>query len=196
MTHSKLVEKCRSLQSHMDSNTSPAVHTSPRVMGWPGDQTDEEPIGEVQWFIHGYFSATEPLPYHSVTSAQLSCWWGNVWRQTSTTTEGIHIRVATFVWIFRKRTKNWRRYRNLTTTNGTESRTWPPFQMISQFLYKPETDRLQVVIHPAATPRSYIVQTPSGQLRRNRSHLNPRPEGSQIDTSENDPHDTPDSDPS
>ena len=52
------------------------------------------------------------------------------------------------------------------------------------------------VIQPAATPRSYIVQTPSGQLRRNRSHLIPRPEGSQMDTSESDPHDTPDSNPS
>ena len=52
------------------------------------------------------------------------------------------------------------------------------------------------VIQPAATPRSYIVQTPSGQLRRNRSHLTPRPEGSQMDTSESDPHDTPDSNPS
>ena len=52
------------------------------------------------------------------------------------------------------------------------------------------------VTQPAATPRSYIVQTPSGQLRRNRSHLIPRPEGSQMDTSESDPHDTPDSNPS
>ena len=51
------------------------------------------------------------------------------------------------------------------------------------------------VIQPTATPRSYIVQTPSGQLRRNRSHLIPRPEGSQMDTSESDSHDTPDSDP-
>ena len=52
------------------------------------------------------------------------------------------------------------------------------------------------VIQPAATPRLYIVQTPSGQLRRNRSHLIPRPEGSQMDTSESDSHDTPDSNPS
>ena len=52
------------------------------------------------------------------------------------------------------------------------------------------------VIQPAATTRSYIVQTPSGQLRRNRSHLIQRVEGSQMDTSENDPHHTLDSDPS
>ena len=33
------------------------------------------------------------------------------------------------------------------------------------------------VIRPARTPRSYIVQTPSGQLRRTQSHITPRPVG-------------------
>ena len=31
------------------------------------------------------------------------------------------------------------------------------------------------VVHPAETPRSYIVETPSGRVRRNRVHLNPMP---------------------
>jgi len=27
------------------------------------------------------------------------------------------------------------------------------------------------VLHPASTPRSYVIETPSGELRRNRTHL-------------------------
>ena len=34
------------------------------------------------------------------------------------------------------------------------------------------------VIQPAATPRSYFIETPSGTVRRNQSHLVPRPTGS------------------
>ena len=33
-----------------------------------------------------------------------------------------------------------------------------------------------VVVTPAATPRSYVVETPSGQVRRNRQHLNVVPQ--------------------
>ena len=32
------------------------------------------------------------------------------------------------------------------------------------------------ILHAANTPRSYVIETPSGQLRRNRSHLRVRSE--------------------
>ena len=32
------------------------------------------------------------------------------------------------------------------------------------------------VVSPASTPRSYVVETPTGQVRRNRQHLNRMPE--------------------
>ena len=36
------------------------------------------------------------------------------------------------------------------------------------------------VVEPAEAPRSYIVETPSGEVRRNRSQLNVVPEHSSI----------------
>ena len=39
------------------------------------------------------------------------------------------------------------------------------------------------VIQPARTPRSYIVQTPSGTVRRNQTHLTPRPNDRSTETS-------------
>ena len=40
-----------------------------------------------------------------------------------------------------------------------------------------------VVVRPADTPRSYIVDTPAGQVRRNRQHLNRVPPQEQTNTS-------------
>ena len=39
------------------------------------------------------------------------------------------------------------------------------------------------VIQPARTPHSYIVQTPSGTVRRNQTHLTPRPHDRSNETS-------------
>ena len=39
------------------------------------------------------------------------------------------------------------------------------------------------IVSPAGTPRSYIVSTPSGQIRRNRHHLNIRKENLDSDIS-------------
>ena len=39
------------------------------------------------------------------------------------------------------------------------------------------------VIQPARTPRSYIMQTPSGTVRRNQTHLIPRPHDRSNETS-------------
>ena len=42
-----------------------------------------------------------------------------------------------------------------------------------------ETQGRQVpgeVVQPAGTPRSYLVETPTGEVRRNRSHIRPRVE--------------------
>ena len=32
------------------------------------------------------------------------------------------------------------------------------------------------VVQPAGTPRSYLVETPTGEVRRNQSHIRPRVE--------------------
>ena len=48
------------------------------------------------------------------------------------------------------------------------------------------------VVRPADTPRSYIVDTPNGQVRRNRLHLNSQPDNStRSRTDEDQPNSTP-----
>lgn len=47
--------------------------------------------------------------------------------------------------------------------------------------------QFQVVMRPADTPRSYIVSTPSGQVRRNSRHLVPVPERLESQDAEHQP---------
>ena len=70
MAYSMLVEKRK---RRIDSNTSLAVHTFPRVRGWLRDQSKQWRACWRSPVTHTWLSSTtEPLPCPGVTSAQLT----------------------------------------------------------------------------------------------------------------------------
>lgn len=89
---------------------------------------------------------------------------------------------------FREKDKEWKDKQKSDYDKRHRVKTLPPLpDDQSVWIHTQDRQCAGRVLHPAAAPRSYIVETPTGRLRRNRSHLVPIPEGTQMDTPESDP---------
>ena len=130
--------------------------------------------------------ATGPLPYPGLISARLKT---DIQQpRKALTPEWLHL------FEFRKKEREWKEKHKSDYDKRHRAKNLTPLPDDHDQSVWVQTRNGKIagrVIQPAATPRSCIVQIPTGQLHRNRSHLLPRPEGSQIYTSESDSHDSP-----
>lgn len=77
---------------------------------------------------------------------------------------------------FKKDNQQFKETQKRNFDKGHQAKSKPEIPSGTEVVLNSEDQPIQgTVLQPAETPRSYVVQTPSGELRRNQSHLNVLP---------------------
>jgi len=124
-----------------------------------------------------------PLPWCGLSPAQLSM--GRRIRTQIPQTNKQLVPEWTYLRTFREKDKQFKQTQKQNFDRRHRARELAPIPDNTDVWITSESQPIQGrVISPAKSPRSYVVATPSGQVHRNRSHLNVMPESQETENQE------------
>ena len=174
MDHSTTPLRCRSLLPCTTSVTSPAVPITPRVMVWPREWSRQprafwQSLQTPTWLSY----RASPLPWCGLSPAELLM--GRRLQTDIPQPKRVFIPDWPYLTSFCVKDEEQKRQQKAEYDRHHRVKPLPPLPY-DELVWVRTEDR-QVpgrVVQQANTPRSYMVESPSGIVRRNQSHLSPR----------------------